>query len=1111
MKVRKLFTQAFLILTVFGLALNAAQAQNSIRLVTVKGHITDSNGEPLAGVSVMVPSSTTGVTSDSEGDYLIRVGEGCQLNYSFIGFESQNYKITQDRTINIVMTESAQSIDQVVVTGYSKVEIRKSTGSVGILKGEALRDSPLQNVDKLLQGKLAGVSVQAQSGQPGQVAKIRIRGTSSITGDSEPLWVVDGVPLQKNVPSNSSSRIRSGDFSDLFATGIGSINPSDIESINVLKDASAAAIYGSQASGGVIVVTTKHGKAGQTSISYSGNVSVQTSPSRSANLMNSTQKLAWEQELWNEYSASGYDATINGNSRHYPVIGIVGQIRSGYGDFKVWSKDQQDAYITSLGSQTTDWFDVLFRNSISTSHNISVSGGDDKTTYYISGGYSNNNGIVLRNTYDSYSVNAKIDARPNKKISYGLIADLSYQKSVAPSSNTDMFTYAYFANPYEKVFNDDGSYAADNTYYTLSNTNGSYTVPLPEDGFNIMREINETTTTAKSANMAMTANLTWHILKDLTFTGLGNFTYNNDNSDNVNGKDTYAAFTDRPFELNSFTSKRTYASITQSSSYNYSYILRGQLQYSKTFGGKHYISLLGGSEIRSSYAKSIYNKRYGYDPVSGNHSTPTYETTGDLTYDQLQSYAAIIDGLSGQSITNDAFASFYAAADYVLKNKYVFNGTVRSDGSNNFGSKEQFNATWSAGFSWNVDEEPFMKSLSDVISSMTLRTSTGYTGGVNRNVYPQFIMTYSSSFRKTDDDYYRMGFIGNAPNPHLRWEKTWDMKAALDMGFLKDRIRMSFEAYNRKGFDLVTSVNVPSSTGFSSQSYNTSEQVNRGLELTLSGTPVKVRDFSWNISGNISLNRNKLTKYNSVNGTLYGDYYVGYPQGKLFSGKVLGINSETGMYNYELRPDATIVDVSDLRKSENYLFYIGTTTAPWTGGFSTSATYKNLSLSVNGTFSLHSLVRNDISCPVNYSTVSGPSGDHEAIPTQRNDLYVNHLNVITDVTKRWTTVNHRTDGYPRLIDYYGDRLYLDRDIPSTSTITSAVYYEDVSYLKIRSLTLSYNLPSAWLMKTPIKYFGVSFSMSNLLTLTNYSGMDPETPGAVYPTSQSYSFGINVGF
>lgn len=1103
---------AVLVTGALGFAFAASSsAQQSIRLVTVKGHVSDVNGEPLAGVSVMIPSSTTGVTSDGEGDYSIRVGAGCALNFSFIGFESQSYKITQDRILNVTMIEAAQSIDQVVVTGYSKVEIRKSTGSVGILSGDELRDSPLENVDKLLQGKLAGVSVQSLSGQPGQVAKIRIRGTSSITGNSEPLWVVDGVPLQKNAPSYSSSRVRSGDFSDIFATGIGSINPSDIESINVLKDAAAAAIYGSQASGGVIVVTTKHGKAGRTSVNYSGTVSVQTQPSRSADLMNSKEKLAWEQEIWDEFSAPGYQATLGGTSTHYPVIGVVGQIRSGSGQFKGWDKAQQDAYIEELGSQTTNWFDVLFRNSVSTSHNLSIAGGDDKTTYYVSGGYSNNNGIVLRNVYDNYSVNAKIDARPNNKISYGLITDLSYQKSVAPSSNTNLFTYAYFANPYERVYNDDGSYAADNTYYTLSGTNGSYTTPLPESGFNVMREINETTTTAESANASLTGNVLWNIHKNLNFTGIGNFTYNNDNSSNVNGKDTYAAFADRPFELNTFTSKRTYASITQSSSYNYSYMLRGQLQYAKTFNSKHHISALAGSEIRSSYVKSIFNKRYGYDPVSGNHSTPVYETGGDISVDKQQSYAAIVDGLAGQSIVHDAFASFYAAADYVLNNKYVFNGTVRSDGSNNFGSKEQFNATWSTGFSWNVDEEEFMKSLSDIISSLTFRASTGYTGGVNKNVYPQFIMTYDTAFRKTDDDYLRMGHIGNAPNPHLRWEKTWDMKAALDAGFLKDRIRMALEFYNRKGFDLVTQVDVPSSTGFSSQSYNTSEQVNRGVELSLSGSPVKTRNIVWTVSGNIALNRNKLTKYDTVNGSLYGDYYVGYPQGKLFGGKVTGINAETGMYNYELRPDAVISDVSDLRKTENYLFYIGTTTAPWTGGFSTSVSYKNFSLSLNGTFTLHALVRNDINCPVSYSTVSGATGDHETVPTQRNDVYVNHLNVIKDVTNRWTPTNHNTDGYPRLIDYYGDRLYLDRDIPSGSTITNMIYYEDVSYLKIRSVTFSWNLQSEWLRKTPVKSCGLSLSLSNLLTLTNYSGMDPETPGAVYPTSRSVAFGVNVGF
>lgn len=409
-----------------------------------------------------------------------------------------------------------------------------------MIEGKDLKTSPLEGVDKLLQGKLAGVSVQSVSGRPGEAVKIRIRGTSTITGNAEPLWVIDGVPMQKEVPTPpvSNTQIRSGDFSNIFATGIGGINPNDIESISVLKDAAAAAIYGSQAAGGVIVVTTKRGKSGPTHVNYSGTVSIQTRPVRSANLMNSREKLAWEQELWDEFAAAGYANNLQDGKSYYPVVGIVGMIRSGYGKYKGLSVAEQDARIAELGSHTTDWFEELFRTTVSTSHYLSISGGNPKMAYYLSMGYGNDQGIVLKNSYDRYNFNGKIDVTPNRVVSFGISTDFSYQTSKAPSSNVDMFKYAYFANPYERPYNDDGSYRADETYFSLSEINGSYTVALPENGFNLMREINETSAKSTSGNFTLTGNTTVNITKDLKFVGLASFSYISDHGENINGKNT---------------------------------------------------------------------------------------------------------------------------------------------------------------------------------------------------------------------------------------------------------------------------------------------------------------------------------------------------------------------------------------------------------------------------------------------------------------------------------------------------------------------------------------------------------------------------------------------
>ena len=1109
---------AFLLSVLFVAVPAAANAQTP--QITVSGKITDSSGEPLAGVSVMIPGTMIGVGSGLEGDYSITVDLGSTLRFSCIGFESKDIKATKTH-FDVVLEEETMMMDQVVVTGYSQVELRKSTGAVAVIDAEELQGSPLKTVDQLLQGKLAGVNVQMTSGRPGAAASVRIRGTNTITGNAEPLWVIDGVPMQKNTPQMNLSQIQSGDFDNIFATGIGNINPNDIESITVLKDAAAAAIYGSQAANGVIVVTTKRGNAGKTSVSYMGSVTVQTKPARDANLMDSREKLAWEQELWDEFSAEGYADRLAGNtSARYPVIGIVGQIRSGYGKFAGMSVAEQDAYIEELGSHTTDWFDVLFRNTVSTSHYLSVSGGTDKMTYYVSGGFGYNNGLVQKTSATNYSLNAKIDSRPAKWIKFGVQTDFSYQKALSPSNNVSLFDYAYFANPYEQLYNADGSYRADETYLTISQANGAVGNTIPDNGFNLMREINETSSEANSTTFTIQGNTTINIAKGLTFTGLASFSYSGDMSENINGANTYAAFMDRPFEGESLTSQRKYGSITQSSTYNTSYMLRGQLNYARTFATDHALSAIGGAEIRSSYAKNITTKRYGYDPVTGNHSTPLWPTNSDGNYDyeDLVQFGAYLDGSAGQNIIENAFASFYGSLTYTFRNKYVVSGTVRSDGSNNFGSDEQFNVNWSGSAAWNMDEEPWMKGgISNVISTLSFRAGFGYTGGVNQSVYPVLIMEYLDYFRNTGDNYYRMGMVRNPPNPHLRWEKNQTFNVGTNFGLIHDRIFGEVSYYRNHNMDLVTNVRVPESTGFDTQSYNTSEQVNNGVELMLGATILKFKNFNWRLTANAAYNYNELTKYDSPTGNIFGDYYVGYPLGHIFTGKTSGIDPATGVYKFELRPDAQISSIEDYRDFTNYLYYVGTSQAPWTGGLSTTFTYKRLSLNIAGNFSLGGKMLNNIDCPVSWSD-AGSGSANEPVSTQYNDLYVNYLNVRKDVTHRWTVANPVTDGYPRLVDAYGPRItdpngqYLDSMQPYTrDAVTDCVMLEDVSYFKLSSVSLSYDLPDKWVKAMRMGSFTVSFLMNNLFILTNYSGIDPETPGAVYPQSRSFTFSLSCSF
>lgn len=1077
----------------------------------LQGVVKDERGEPIPGATILIKGTSVGVSAGINGEFNLEIPAGSGvLLISFVGMETQEVKVTNETGhLDIVMRPRVNELEEatVISTGYSQTTKRRASGSVAVVGKEVFANKAIPTMDKLLQGQIAGVNVVARSGRPGESAKIRIRGTNTLTGDAEPLWVVDGVPLQKNVPTISTNQIKAGDFSDIFTNGVAGINPNDIENVTILKDAAAAAIYGSRAAGGVIVVKTKTGRAGKLSVNYSANVSIVMKPARDPVLMNAREKLDWEQELWDEFSESRYQ-----NGERYPVIGIIGMIRTGKEEFGNMTPSEKEAYIRELGTVNTDWLGLLFRTAVSNNHYLSFSGGEEKYTYYVSFGYSKDNGAVKKTDYSRYNLSGKIDARPNDRLHFQLGFDLAKQRSQGPSGAVDPFSYAYFANPYEHPFNDDGSYRADYTYFKLSKINGGFDPYIPPNGFNILREMDETKSVTDNISTTARFNLDYTFFRKLKLSGLGSFTFTNNKGDNYNGKDTYAAYIDRLYFDTRGNSTRTYGSISQTNANNSSYLLRGQLSYSDVFNEIHRMSVIGGTEIRGEKAESIYEKRYGYDPITGNSAMPVPPQPTDnsgINYNELVSYADMVNQLSGQEITENRFASFYGAMDYSLLDKYVLNLSFRTDGSNNFGSDEQFNPTWSVGAAWHISDENFMGNLHPVLNRLTLRVATGYTGNISKTVKPNLMMNYLKNFRTVGDDSYRMGNIRNAPNPKLRWEKTRDIKVALDFGLWDERIGGLLEVYWRKSVDVVSNEYVPVTTGFSTQSFNTSELQNNGIEGSLRVVAVRSRNFNVNVSANIAWNQNRLTKYNSPNGSLGTNTYVDYPMGSIFGGKCEGIDPETGLYTFALRPDAVINKESDLVNSDNYYYYLGTSNAPITGGFNVNVAYKSLSLSVGGSYSLNAKMVDNIESPVNYATVTG--NRVEAVPTSRNDLYVNHLNVRKEVTNRWTP--NRTTGvkYPRLIDAYGEKLGYDQNHPYVNAITKGALLENVSYLRIGNITLSYNIPDKLLKQMNLSSLGINCSLNNFFTLTKYSGLDPEVPGATYPVSRSVTVGINVGF
>lgn len=1086
------------------------QQEEQVKSRKLTGTVTDDKGEAIPGATILIKGTNTGLSTDMDGKFTLEVPIGVSmLQVSFIGMETQEVKIPETTNhITIVLRPHVSELEEVIVsTGYTQTEKKRASGSVAVVNKEVFENKAIPTMDKLLQGQIAGVNVTARSGRPGESAKIRIRGTNTLTGDAEPLWVVDGVPLQKNIPTIETNQIKAGDFSDIFTNGVAGINPNDIENVTILKDAAAAAIYGSRAAGGVIVVTTKTGKAGKLSINYSANVSVVMKPSRDAGLMNAREKLAWEEELWNEFSIQGYQ-----NKERYPVIGIVGMIRSGKEEFGSMNAAERDAYIQDLAQNDVNWMDLLFRTAVSHNHYLSFSGGADKMTYYMSMGYSKDNGAVKKNEYDRYNLSGKIDANPNERLHFQLSFDLAKQRSLGPAAAVNPFEYAYFANPYEKPFHEDGSYRADYTYFKLSRNNGGFDPTIPPNGFNILREMNETKSTTDNLSTSTRFSLDYTFFGKLKFSGLASYSFTNNKGDSYLGKETYSAYIDRLYFDTQSNSKRMYGSISQSNANNSSYIVRGQLSYSDVYNDMHRLSIIGGAEIRGEKAESIFEKRYGYDPVTGNSAIPMPPApsgTDQIKYDNIVSFADMVNQLSGESIVENRFASFYGAADYSILDKYILNASFRTDGSNNFGSEEQFNPTWSVGAAWHISEENFMAGARSVLNRLSLRIATGFTGNISKSVKPNLMMDYSKYFRTIGDENYRMGSIRNAPNPHLRWEKTQDVKVALDFGLWNERVSGLIETYWRKSMDCVSHVTVPVTTGFYYQAYNTSEIQNSGIEGSLKVTVVQGKNYRVSIAANAAWNRNILKKYETPNGALVLGKYIDYPLESIFAGKCEGIDPETGLYTFALRPDAIINKDKDLTNSDNYFYYLGTSVAPVTGGFNLSANYKDFSLSIGGSYSINGKMIDNIKSPVSFQDIDG--GTVEKIPTSHNDLYVNHLNVRREVTKRWTP--NRTTGvkYPRLIDAYGEKLGYDMNHPVSDNITRGALLENVSYMKINNIMFGYNLPAKVLKRMNFSSFGFNLALNNFFTVTRYSGIDPEVPGATYPVSRSVTFGIHVGF
>ena len=1078
-----------ILICLFANALAFASAANrTITGVVISGE----DNEPLIGASVYVNAddlkkagasqTSLGTITDMDGKFSISIPEKVtRLHCSYIGFEEQDIVLQAGKdTYRIVLQASAHTLGDVVVTGYQELERRKLTAAIAKVDVTDGMVGAAKSIDQALAGQIAGVAVTTTSGAPGAPARIRIRGTASLNGTQDPLWVLDGIPLEgTDIPDLGDE---ANNIVDMKQSSIAGISPNDIESITILKDAAATAIYGARAANGVIIVTTKKGRTGKPIINFNTRLTYTPNLDTSKlNLLNSEEKINLELELMKEPND-----VINNLPAYYRKGGVASVLKQ-YDLFKVYQQqgwnglpiEAQNA-INQLKNINTDWNDILFRDAFTQEYNFSISGGSEKVTYYNSLGYSKEDGNVPGVSMSRFNLTSKTSYQMNRllKIGFSLFANRRKNTNFVTDSHgySNPIYYARTANPYQESYDAAGNYIYD---YNI-NTDDE---PNPNQGFNIFEERantnKETVTSAVNAmfnadlrfndhwKLTSQVGLQWEQANQEQYIGGNTFTMRNmrENSKYDNGTKYFIPEGGMHKVNNATTSQLTW---------------KVQGEWNQSFKDIHEVQIMAGSEIRKNWYDAIATNAYGYDP-----KTLTTKPIIFRDKDDAKNYP-----LHTKSYTENAFASFYANGSYTLMRRYTLGASVRMDGSDLFGvdKKYRYLPIYSVSGLWRISDEPFLRTTKNWMDNLALRLSYGLQGNIDKNTSPYLIGDYKNETILNNEE--TSISISGAPNDKLRWEKTASYNIGVDFSILKSAINMSVDYYYRKGTDLIGIKNLPLENGFESMTINWASMENKGVEINLQTRNITTRNFSWYTTFNFAYNYNKvlkdLTASNSLTPGLEGS-----PVGAIFAIKS-EVDPETGRILIYPKGSNEAVDVETLfdMKDEwgigyysynedaefrrNLYEYAGTTDAPYTGGLINTFNYRNWELSFNFAYNLGAHVR------------TSPSYDITSFDPGHN--------VNRDILDRWTPENP-TGKLPALLNrnnYPADNYLFDNVKEVYRNLD--IWVKRLSYVRLQNIRLAYTLPQEWLHKININGATVALEGRNLFVFgSSYKNyMDPES-------------------
>lgn len=1032
---------------------SAAWAQN----ITVKGTVTDAQtGDPVPAAAVMVSGSTTGVVTDVYGAYSIAVASDGVLIFSSIGYETMQVPVQGKRSIDVELTPSAEFLDETLVVAYGTAKKSSYSGSAAMVRSEELTLKPVSSVEQALQGKVAGLQVTTASGQPGAATTFRIRGTGSLNASSEPLYVIDGVATTSTSYSKNAS--------DLNTTTsiLSSINPQDIESVTVLKDAAAASLYGSRAANGVVIITTKSGKAGQGHVNFNAQFGFAGVP-KQYQMASSAQyyKMVYDSYLKsNPTDASGNPLTGDA------LVKWANAQTQGTFTWNPYNVDQPldiNGNVVSGASIVvdTDWQNEVMKKGFSQDYNLSYSGGNDKTSYFFSIGYFDQSGTTPSARYTRYSGKANIDTQVNNWLKGGMNVVFSYASQISERASSagasPLYNAISFPNavPLYKV-DANGQYILDDE----GNKQYNWTNPVAKD-------FNPVALPQMNTNQANTARLLASFYAEIQFMeGL--------TAKTVFSPD-YVSVYDK-FYWNKYhgdgPSYKGRGGRTQTS--DLMFTSTTTLNFNRTFAEDHTVSAMAGFE----YWQSRIERFDG--------------TATNFAFDFMNELA---NAASPQSITSwytqAALASWLGHAEYNYKEKYFASVSFRRDGSSVFGANKKWGNFYSVGASWRAKQEDFLKDV-DWLSDLKVRASYGTSGnnaGLSR--YASLgLWTASSDYQYGDNAGHGHTSLAN---PELGWEKQRMLNVGVDFGFFHNRLTGSVEYFHKTSDDLLYDFPLPASHGITSVTMNLAKVQNQGFELTLNGTPVQGREFNWDVNFNFSYNADKILNLAGDDDIVMGDtmkiWKVGHSQYEFYMPTWMGVDSATGSPLWKQGDGVT-----DTYGKADYEMQGRAT--PWGfGSLTNTLSWKGFNFSFMIYYNLGGKVYDSL---------------YAGLMHEGNN---SGFNISVDQLNAWTPDNPNT-GVPKFVN--------TNDNKSNSTSTRFLY--DATYFKLKNVNLSYSLPKSLLKKTGI-LSGVRFFVNadNLLTIfadKGYKGYDDidifgvggyEQYANYIPLSRTFTLGVNITF